>query len=62
MDTYINHLEQNTTNLLETVKGYSSKKLTAKSGSEWSVFIDLMTMKLALFGLIAKFHYNNLEQ
>ena len=37
METYINDLEQNTNNLLETVKEYSIEKLTTKTGTKWSI-------------------------
>jgi len=37
MEKYINNLEQNTNNLLETVKAYSVEKLTAKNGKKWSI-------------------------
>ena len=37
MKKYINNLEQNTNNLLETIKDYPIEKLTAKNSKEWSI-------------------------
>ncbi|PKB43624.1 DinB family protein [Cellulophaga sp. RHA19] len=37
MEKYIKRLEENTSALLKTVKGYSVDKLTVKQGEEWSV-------------------------
>ena len=57
MDTYISHLDQNTTNLLETVKGYSIEKLTEKRGMEWSVLEILEHIYITdkvIYGIVSK--------